>query len=253
MSIALDIEVKRDDLTPALAEQMRKLDPHVIATRIAPRIAQYWHDHLKGLPRNKNGYPSTGFWEEAARGVTGVAVGPYAKVTTDKLGLRQRYYGGTISAHNVQNLTIPICQEAYGTTVNDWGFENLVLVILADGRKFLALWLGWDVAQKAYNKNLSKLTKHAETTAKRVNKLRAQLAEYSSALEETAPTQPKKPNVIMFKTPGSSARQISRAERHANLKFLFVLKPSVEQAGNPNVLPPDLAEFAKQCVREAVQ
>jgi hypothetical protein len=255
--IATTITITEDTATPALLEKLRKCDPHIVATRIAPPIARHWRDHLASLPHNRNGYPSTGFWEAAARSVTGIALGDAAKISADKLGLRQRLYGGTITASKAANITIPICAEAYGTTVADWGFENLVLVILSDGRKFLALWQGWSKGGKlseagqaideAYSAaKLKKLTKHAETTAARVGRFWA-----------TNPGDAKKPNVIVFRASGSGSGgatgEITRASRHANLKFLFVLKPSVEQAGNPNVLPPDLAEFAMQQVEAAAK
>lgn len=229
-----------DSATPALLAKLKQCDPHEISTKIVPPLTKHWRDHLASLPKNRNNFPSTGFWEAAARSVHGVAIGGDAKITADKLGLRQRLYGGTITARNVQNLTIPICAEAYGTTVADWGFDNLVLVILADGRKFLALWLGYDQAQEAYNKNLSKLTLRAETTANRVRK-------FKSSISGDA----KKPDVIIFRGTGNGAASTSRASRHMNLKFLFVLKYSVEQAGNPLVLPPDLQEFALEQVKLA--
>jgi len=214
------------------------------------------------LPHNAHGFPATNFWESAARSLTGVAVGGDAKISTDKLGVRQRYYGGTIAARNVANLTIPICAEAYGTTVKDWG-DSLVLVVLGDGRKFLALWLGSDAAQAAYDKHLGKLAKAFDPDASDSERKRAQKGLWSRA-ETTASRVAKvraaaagqqKPKVIVFKGAGvgGGGAQAARAERHANLKFLFVLKASVEQAGNPNVIPPDFDEVAKRQVREAIR
>jgi hypothetical protein len=146
----------------------------------------------------------------------------------------------------VKNITIPICAEAYGTTVADWGFDNLVLVVFADGTKFLALWQGYEAARQSYEKNLSKLTNHAGTTSKRVNMLRAKLS--------AAGGDAKKPSVIFIpRNTSSKAKTISSAERNPNLKFLFVLKHEVTQDANPNVIPADIQEFAVQQVREAFQ
>ena len=244
--IATTIDIQGIAETDAsLAAKMRQCDPHVVATRITPPLSTYFRNHLRSLPKNRKGYPSTGFWESAARSVTGVAVGGDAIISADKLGLRQRLYGGTIAARNVKNITIPICAEAYGTTVNDWGYENLCLVILSDGRKFLALWLGSAAAQASYSKHLSKLTRRAETTAARVAKFRSDQAAASGA---------KKPNVIVFKKgSGNSATQRSRAERYSNLKFLFVLKQSVDQAANPLVIPPSIQEYAVAQVKLATR
>ena len=150
--IAVEVNI-RDGATPAIQAKLAQADPHRVATILASQVSSHWRAHLNSLPRNKNSYPSTGFWQAAARSVYGVALGSDAKIAADKLGLRQRLYGGTITARNVKNLTIPICAEAYGTSVADWGFENLVLVITSNGNKFLALWLGYDVAQEQYQKH----------------------------------------------------------------------------------------------------
>jgi hypothetical protein len=257
MSVAVITSI-RDSATPALLSLLDRCDPHKVATHIAVRVARHWRDHLAGLPRNKHGYPSTGFWEEAARGVQGVADGSFARVSSDKLGLRLRYYGtqGTpITARNAANLTIPICAEAYGTTVADWGFDNLVLVILADGRKFLALWLGYEESQQAYMRNMNakivngqlkaRLTRRAETTAARVNRLREDLALGAPA------SAPQKPKVIIFRGTGGGTATPARAERHMNIKFLFRLKPEVEQEGNPDVIPSDVGDVTLQAAEEA--
>lgn len=239
--IAATILIDKDTASPALKEQLAKCDPHVVATKVAVAVSAHWKRHLAAMPHNRQNFPSTGFYEAAARSVVGVAIGGNAIITADKLGLRQRLYGGQISARNAKYLTIPICAQAYGTTAKDWG-SNLVLVILADGRKFLALWLGSEAAQASYDKNLTKLTKHAGTTANRVAKFRAAVGQ-------------QKPKVIIFKGAGTGggAKQISRAEKYNNLKFLFVLKDSVVQAGNPLVIPQDLQEFALDQVKKAVQ
>lgn len=240
--VGLDIKINDKAADAALAAKIRACDPHRIATRIAVPISMHWRDALKALPRNSRGFPSSGFWEKAARSVTGVARGGDAVISADHLGLKQRLYGGRITARNVQNITIPICAEAYGTTAKDWG-DSLVLVILADGRKFLALWLGTEQAQATYAQHLGKLTKHASTTATRVARFRA-----------STPKDAEKPKVIVFRGSGSGsgAKQVQRAQQHANLKFLFVLKHSVEQAANPAVIPSDMQEFALAQVREAV-
>ena len=235
-----------DNATPALKAKLDKADPHRVATRIAVPLARHWRDHLKKLPRNKHGYPSTGFWEDAARRVTGLADGTTVRLWSDKIGLRQRYYGGVITAKNVQNLTIPICAEAYGTKVSDWGFDNLVLVILGDGRKFLALWLGNEDVAARYHERVGKMIDkfnkrkaagqiqgHAsERLTRAVNRFREGLSQ-------------KKPSVMIFKGSGSGNKDAARTERHGNLKFLFRLIHSVDQAGNPDVIPSDLLAVAK--------
>lgn len=269
--IPIEISITKDTAGPAIEAQLKAADPHRVATRITVPITRHIRDNFRSLPHNKNSWPQVGFWESAARSTIGVAKGGDCIITVDALGVRQRLLGGQITARNVQNLAIPICAEAYGSTPKDFG-DNLVLVILADGRKFLALWLGNDDAKSLYSKKLGLLTKteekrqslrdagwaeedvikavknpwqRSETTAKRVKQFRSSVGEQ------------KKPKVIVFKGKGtgSSGVQIARAERHLspNLKFLFVLKHSVNQAENPLVIPQDLQEFAIAQVREAVR
>ena len=241
MSVEVKINITLDSATPALQRKLAAVQPHAIATRIAPPLAAHWRNHLAGLPRNKKGYPSTGFWEEAARSVTGIALDDGALLSCSKLGVRQRLHGGTISAVHGNNLTIPICAEAYGTTVADWGQDNLTLVILADGRKFLALWLGSSEAESAYKSSgVGKKAKRAEVSSRRAQKFGA------------ATKSQEKPKVIVFRGSGGGSTDISRASKHLNLKFLFALKPSVEQEGDPNVIPPDIADVARMEVMKAI-
>lgn len=240
MSVEISIKVIKDTATPALRRLAKQLDPHYLGTRIAPPLARHWRNHLAGLPKNKQGYPSTGFWEDAARRVQGIATREGALLSCDKLGVRQRYYGGSIEAINHNNLTIPICAEAYGTTVADWGFENLTLVVFDDGRKFLALWLGTDEVVRSYREaGFGKAARRAEVTTRRAQKLNASLSSQ------------EKPKVMFFKSGGSGS--ISRTERHVNLKFLFKLQPSTApQLPNPNVIPPDLMDKAKEEILKVV-
>ena len=236
-----------DMASPAIQAKLAQCDPHRIATRVAVRVSTHWRNHLAGMPKNRNGYPSTGFWEDAARRVVGIADGGTAKISSDKLGLQQRYYGGTITAKNANNLTIPICAEAYGTKVSDWGFDNLVLVILADGRKFLALWLGSEEAQSTYQKNFARLASRASSTTRRAGKLKPILA-----YDRMRSREIKKPSVIIFRKSGGSYSG-ARAEREMKLKFLFVLKKSVEQAGNPDVIPDDIGIVATNAALEVIK
>ncbi len=243
MSLDVRMSVK-DSATPALMDKMSKIDPERLALAILPPLREHWRDHLAAMPRNQRGYPSTGFWEGAARSVeqnsfaAGGTVYLRGSGPPGRPGLRQRYLGGTISAVNHANITIPICAEAYGTTVKDWGMENLVLVILADGRKFYALWLGGS-AGSSFASAFKGKWHRAETTVNRAHKFSASVGEQ------------KKPEVIMFRSGGSATG--SRAERHANLKFLFRLMPSVDQEPNEDVVPDDLAEVAVAAAEEAVK
>ncbi len=230
MSQDITITIK-DDATPALLDKLGKCDPERLAKAMLPPLREHWRDHLAAMPKNRGGYPSTGFWEGAARSVeqqsyaAGGTIFLRGSGPPGRPGLRQRYHGGTIEAANHANLTIPICSEAYGTTVKDWGFDNLQFVKLADGRKFFALKLG---GQGAVKKAFKGKWSRAETTIKRAVKAGVLLR-------------------------GTSPATISRAEKHMGLKFLFKLQPSVEQEPNEDVIPDDLGEVAVAAAEEALK
>ena len=208
MSVNLSFSVI-DTATPAIRAKVAQCQPRRVAIRVAVPLQKHWRNHLAGLPPNKHGYPSTGFWEKAARMVKSRVVdtssGASVELSNNHLGLRQRLYGGTISAKSGKYLTIPICAEAYGKLASEFG--KLVLVIIADGRKFLCQWLG----------------------------------------------EGEGPHVLILRGAGNTkGHGQARAARHLKLKFLYVLKESVWQRGNPNVIPPDLAEVALEEVTKYV-
>lgn len=256
MSVDLHLTIAGDEAAKAtIRARAAKCDPHRVATRVAVPTARHWRNHLAHLPHNKKGYPSTGFWEDAARRVVGVANGGRVELTSDKLGLRQRLHGGTISAINHKYLTIPICAEAYGTRVADWGFENLTLVITPRAR-FFALWLGNADVQSKFDATVGeKMDKYRARTARMAKSGRTTGVPMSEPITRAVnrfrvSTAFRKPDVIILKGGGNAA---SRAERHANLKFLFLLVESVEQAGNPDVIPSDLGQVALEAVLEATK
>ena len=249
MSVSVAITIPRDAATPAIMEKVKACDPHRLATRMAVPLAKHWRNHLAKKPQNRNGYPSTGFWEDAARRVVGLAEGPAVRLYSDKLGLRQRYYGGPIDARRSANLTIPICAEAYGTTAKDWG-NHLTLVILADGRKFLALWLGSEANRQVYHNTVGKAIE-SFNKGKAAGKIQVRANERKSRAvgkfrDAAAGEHPK---VIVFKSGGTP----NKASKHMDLKFLFKLQPHVDQQADPTVVPPDLGDVAMQAMMEAIE
>ena len=277
MSIAITFQVD-DQATVAIKKLDGKIQPISVAQKISKPLAWYWRKSLAKLPQNKRGFPSTGFWGQAADSVIGNAVGGDVILSGKKLGLRKRYYGGSTKAVNHANVTIPICAEANGTTVADWGFKNLVLVILGDGRKFYALWLGSDVVQKKYkageSKKLLKWKKRkadaelAQLSGGGPNRFGAHGSEQFTREAQTIRGYTdkegvvhagindisKKPKVIVFKNAGSASKDVSRAARHMNLKFLFRLMPETgEAAPMPQVIPQDLGEVTRKAVMEATK
>ena len=244
MNIPVTISVNDAAAVQAIKVKVAKADGHRIATRVAVPLARLWRDTIKSMPRNKHGWPTTGFWEDAARKVVGIALGGAVLLQSDKLGLRKRYYGGTTRASNGQWLTIPICREAYGTTVADWGRENLVLVILADKRRFLALWLGGSGGSNLASAFKGTI-KRAEVTTRRAGQFR-QIQRTDMSMRER-----KKPTVIVLRASGSGGT--SRAEHNMPLKFLFRLMRETGAAEPmPQLIPSNLQEVALEEARKAV-
>lgn len=241
MNVPITIQIN-DESTIPIKVKIAKCDPHRVATRAAVPLARHWRDSLAKLPKNRNGYPSTGFWEDAARRVVGMAVGGDVLLKNDKIGLKKRLYGGSTKAVNHANVTVPICAEANGTTVADWGIDNLVLVILGDGRKFYALWLGGERGVAYSDTFKGKAPWRA--AGKRPRAFQAKVANRELA----------KPKVIIFKNSSTGAKDMAHASRHANLKFLFRLMPETgEAAPMPQVIPADMADVANKAVMEAIK
>ncbi len=260
MSVDLHLNIAGDaEARQRIRDKVAQCHPHRVATRVAVPTARHWRRHLAGLPRNKHGYPSTGFWEDAARRVVGAAVanaggferGSSVLLTSDKLGLKQRLHGGTIRARNHKYLTIPICAEAYGTRVADWGFENLTLVVLG-GKKFFALWVASPDVER-------KLSRTVEKALSAVYKRRAR---YAAAGRRTTVSEAqnvtKQVNVFRKTTAFSKpdvlvGKAAVNALNHRMIVLLFVLKTEVNQAANPDVIPFDIADVAIEAVEEAVK
>lgn len=121
MSVALRINVTDRGATEQLLELARELTPAKLQSTFGPRCRELTRDHLKKLPRNKRGWPSTKFWEGAARATRWEPrENGMIAIVVDKVGMRQRYYGGHIAPVNADALTIPISPLSYGKTVKDF-------------------------------------------------------------------------------------------------------------------------------------
>lgn len=104
-----------DYATPALEAKMAKLKKRTLAAKVGDSLEPFWRNRIKSLGRNKRGWPSTGFYEKAARSVTNV---PQENgdilLVADHQGLRQRWKGGPIVPVRAMALAIPISPVSYG-------------------------------------------------------------------------------------------------------------------------------------------
>src|SRR4051794_33667711 len=98
MNLAVKIEVIKDTARPAVQALLDKLTPQRLAAAIGPAVNNLVKSNYgKQLP-NKHGWPSRGFWGEAIRHTDWAAVTDGVVVSTDKVGVQQRYLGGGIEA-----------------------------------------------------------------------------------------------------------------------------------------------------------
>jgi hypothetical protein len=134
----LTIKTVYDTATGALSEAVAGFTPARLAGRIGPKLQTMFQEHLRALGSNRQGYPSTHFWEKFARNVrweaeqNGVTVIiPPATVQGRQVGLRQAVFGGPIYPQNARFLTIPISPISYGHLPED--FPGLFVVRTTDG------------------------------------------------------------------------------------------------------------------------
>jgi hypothetical protein len=112
-------------ISGALGEGMTK--ENVVPAGLNERLGRAAGDHIKGhflRLDNERANPMGGqrshFYWEAAQTISSVATTDGAEVTINKLGLRQRWLGGTISAKNSHFLTIPARAESYGVPAREF-------------------------------------------------------------------------------------------------------------------------------------
>jgi hypothetical protein len=97
-NVVFQLDVVNDTMTPGVEEITRAQSPGRVSAAIAPAAAQCIKDNYQRQPPNKMGFPSTGFWADAVRATRWEILPDGVLVITDKLGVRQRYFGGIISA-----------------------------------------------------------------------------------------------------------------------------------------------------------
>ena len=125
MNFAATIIVS-DSATPAIDDKIAKCSPRRLGAIIGQPLAQFWRNRLAGLGENKKGWPSTHFFERAARSVTHEPNAYGVTLSAEQVGLRQRWKGGAIAPVNKAALAIPISPVSYGKTPAD--FPGLFLL-----------------------------------------------------------------------------------------------------------------------------
>lgn len=132
MSVNLLIKIE-DNATPAIAAKLQQVKPERLRAILGPGMTVFVQNHLLSNGTNKKGWPSTHFWADAARGTSWTADsgGSGLVITINKIGVRQRYYGGTIAPVKAKALAIPISPVSYGHVPSD--FPGLFLLVTKKG------------------------------------------------------------------------------------------------------------------------
>lgn len=130
MSLHLSVEL-RDNVVPEVERRLARLHPDRLHQVLSEPMRVFWRNRLRGLGKNKRGWPSTGFWESAARSVQAVSTPGALVLRCAKLGVRQRWLGGPIKPQRAQALAIPISPVSYGHRPSE--FPGLFLIRTARG------------------------------------------------------------------------------------------------------------------------
>lgn len=142
MSVTATISVVRDGATPAVTALAERLSPQRLAAAVGPAVARCVERHLRGLGRNRRGWPTTHFWARAAKATSWAPHVEGAMVSVNQIGVRQRYHGGKISPVKAKALAIPISPVSYGHLPAE--FPGLFLLKTKKGAYLVQYGYGMD-------------------------------------------------------------------------------------------------------------
>lgn len=130
MSMTLKIEIE-DRATPVIEAVARAATRERLSPVFGRAGVNALRDHLFGLDRarpNQLGGKRTHFYAQAARGASYGIISEGALLKLNQVGIRQRYFGGTIRPVNRKFLTVPARAEAHGRRATE--FNNLRFAII---------------------------------------------------------------------------------------------------------------------------
>ena len=116
--LRLDVKITLADLLPPAA---------VLAEAGARGVSNAVVRHLRRRPANRRGFPSRGYWADAADSVSVLpSAGGTATVEISKEGAALHYEGGTVRPKDGgRALAIPLAAEVYGRKPSEWsGFRR---------------------------------------------------------------------------------------------------------------------------------
>jgi hypothetical protein len=124
MAISLLVNVQ-DTATDTLVALDGVMTPLALSKNIGEAEVILFQNHFRNAPTNKYGYPSTGFWQRAARATNYTASNAGPVINVNQIGVRQRLQGGDIFPVEKNKLAIPAREEAYGKAPSE--FDNLTV------------------------------------------------------------------------------------------------------------------------------
>lgn len=114
----------RDEATPALKALRDEIGSKRVNAQIGVAVKVLVQKNFLGRPANKEGFPSSHFWGDAANKTNYQADLGGVTVSVNKVGVRQRLQGGPIRPREGKTyLTIPAIGAAYGHRAGE--FSNL--------------------------------------------------------------------------------------------------------------------------------
>lgn len=121
-------DVTKDTARPGLQHMMEQLGGRKVFDTISAPLVRLFQRHLRALPHNIHGWPPVNFYPDAARATSAQFEVDGTVISIAQQGIRQRYFGGTISAVNKRALTIPISPDSYGKKASDFEGEGMFLM-----------------------------------------------------------------------------------------------------------------------------
>lgn len=138
----IGVTITQDDATPLLERLKAAALPVGLSLIMARAVGIQVKDHLVALNAQRHKY-GRNYYAQAARSVTARGAGGFALVSVTQIGIRQRFYGGRITAGQNGSgrkfLTIPACPEAYGMRAGEFNDLKVGMAMNPKGRLQLAL------------------------------------------------------------------------------------------------------------------
>jgi hypothetical protein len=139
--VSISILLVQDEARPwslRMAQAMQRPEVRMVAARGARNKLQDHFQDLQTHRRNKRGWRRQNFWGQVRRSVQApTPAGDLVLISINHVGIAQRYFGGEIRPRNVDHLTLPAQEKAYGKRAGE--FDNLEFGLAPDPERNMQL------------------------------------------------------------------------------------------------------------------